>query len=245
MAGPARAIRPAHHLLQPVRSMAKGGRVGSADGRRHRRARRRYPDDRQHLRSRPPASRDGKKGGQDHCLGRSRGGLTTKIHVVVDAQGLAIRLGLTAGQAHDGQIADRLLDCLGKRTIVLADKAYDADRIRDLIQDQGATPNIPPKSNRKWKPCFSKRLYRERNLIERFFSKLKHFRRVATRYDKLAANFLAMIQLASMRLWLRAYESTTWTTVWSTSLTPSDGGRALMPHRFDESAASDAEGADG
>jgi transposase len=71
-----------------------------------------------------------------------------------------------------------------------------------------ATPNIPPKSNRRWKPCFSKRLYRERNLIERFFSKLKHFRRVATRYDKLAANFLAMIQLASMRLWLRAYEST-------------------------------------
>jgi len=92
---------------------------------------------------------------------------------------------------------------------VLADKAYDADRIRELIQDPGATPNIPPKSTRKWKPCFSKRLYRERNLIERFFSKLKHFRRVATRYDKLATNFLAMVQLASMRLWLRAYESTT------------------------------------
>jgi transposase len=149
-----------------------------------------------------------KGGGADHCLGRSRGGLTTKIHVVVDAQGLPIRLGLTAGQAHDGQIADTLLDHLVPRTIVLADKAYDADRIRELIQDQGATPNIPPKSNRRWKPCFSKRLYRERNLIERFFSKLKHFRRVATRYDKLAANFLAMIQLASMRLWLRAYEST-------------------------------------
>ena len=85
---------------------------------------------------------------------------------------------------------------------------YDADRIRELIQEQGATPNIPPKSNRRWKPCFSKRLYRERNLIEWFFSKLKHFRRVATRYDKLAANFLAMVQLASLRLWLRAYEST-------------------------------------
>ena len=67
----------------------------------------------------------------------------------------------------------------------------------------------PPKINRRWKPCFSKRLYRARNLIERFFSKLKHFRRVATRYDKLAANFLAMIQLASIRLWLRAYESAT------------------------------------
>jgi len=68
-----------------------------------------------------------KRGGADHCLGRSRGGLTTKIHVVVDAQGLPIRLGLTAGQAHDGQIADTLLDHLGPRTIVLADKAYDAD----------------------------------------------------------------------------------------------------------------------
>jgi transposase len=93
-------------------------------------------------------------------------------------------------------------------TIVLADKAYDADRIREMIQNQGATPDIPPKSNRRWKPCFSKRLYRERHLIERFFSKLKHFRRVATRYDKRAANLVAMVQLASIRLWLRAYEST-------------------------------------
>ena len=69
-------------------------------------------------------------------------------------------------------------------------------------------PNIPAKSNRKWKPCFSKTLYRERNQVERFFSKLKHFRRIATRYDKLAENFLAMVKLASVRRWLRAYEST-------------------------------------
>jgi transposase len=104
------------------------------------------------------------KGNRDHCLGRSRGGLTTKIHAVVDAQGLPIGLGLTAGQAHDGQIADALLDHLGPRTIVLADKAYDADRIRELIQERGATPSIPPKRNRRRKPCFSKRLYCERNL---------------------------------------------------------------------------------
>jgi transposase len=115
---------------------------------------------------------------------------------------------LTAVQAHDAQVADTLLNHLGPRTIVLADKAYDADRIRELIENQGATPNIPPKRNRRWKPYFSKRLYRERNLIERFFAKLKHFRRVATRYDKHAVNFLAMVQLASIRLWLRAYEST-------------------------------------
>jgi transposase len=96
------------------------------------------------------------KQSQENCLGRSRGGLTTKIHVVVDAQGLPMKLCLTAGQTHDGQVTEYLLDGLEPRTIVLADKAYDADRIRTLIEDQGATPNIPAKLNRKWKPCFSK-----------------------------------------------------------------------------------------
>jgi len=89
---------------------------------------------------------------------------------------------------------------------VLADKAYDADRIRASLREKGAFAKIPPKSSRRSKPYFSTWLYRERNLIERFFSKLKHFRRVATRYDKLAENFLAMVQLASMRLWLRVYD---------------------------------------
>lgn len=107
--------------------------------------------------------------------------IARRAHVVVDAQGLPIRLCLTAGQTHDGQIADRLLDHLGPRAIVPADKANDADRIHELIKQHGATPNIPPKSNRRWKPRFSKRLYRERNQVERFFSKPKHFRRVATR----------------------------------------------------------------
>ena len=170
--------------------------------------RRRYPDDRQHFDTGAPAGCDGKKGGRDHCLGRSRGGLTTKIHAVVDRQGLPLRLGLTAGQAHDAPAALALLDRLDPRTIVLGDKAYDGNAIRNLIESQGAVPNIPAKSNRKWRPCFSETLYRERNQVERFFSKLKHFRRIATRYDKLADNFLAMVKLASRRLWLRAYEST-------------------------------------
>ena len=80
---------------------------------------------------------------------------------------------------------------------MLADKASDADRIRAPLPEKGAFANIPPKVNRRSKPYFSTWLYRERNLIERFFSKLKHFRRVATRYDKLAENFLAMVQLGS------------------------------------------------
>jgi transposase len=121
---------------------------------------------------------------------------------------LPLRLSLSAGQAHDVPAALTLLDRLDARTIVLGDKAYDAGNIRDLIEDQGAVPNIPAKSNRKWRSCFSQTLYRERNQVERFFSKLKHFRRIATRYDKLADNFLAMVKLASTRLSLRAYEST-------------------------------------
>ena len=91
---------------------------------------------------------------------------------------------------------------------MLADKAHDADRIRELIQDQSATPNIPPKSNRRWKRCFSKRLYCERNLIERFFSKLKHFRRVAARYDKLAVRYESTIHITAINDWLRSLRDT-------------------------------------
>jgi transposase len=141
-------------------------------------------------------------------MGRSRGGLTTKIHAVVDAKGLPIRLGLTPGQAYDGESAMELLNALPENAMVLADKAYDANAIREMIDGQGAWANIPPKSNRKDPICFSPYLYKARNLVERFFNKIKHFRRIATRYDKLAANYMAMIKLASIRIWLRAYEST-------------------------------------
>ena len=141
-------------------------------------------------------------------MGRSRGGLTTNIHAVVDAKCLPIRLGLTPGQAYDGEAAMELLNALPEDAMVLADKAYDANAIRDMIDGQGAWANIPPKSNRKDPICFSPHLYKARNLVERFFNKIKHFRRIATRYDKLAANYMAMIKLASIRVWLRAYEST-------------------------------------
>ena len=134
--------------------------------------------------------------------------MTTKIHAVVDARGLPIRLGLTPGQAYDGEAAMELLNALPEDAMVLADKAYDANAIREMIDGQGAWANIPPKSNRKDPICFSPHLYKARNLVERFFNKIKHFRRIATRYDKLAANYMAMIKLASIRVWLRAYEST-------------------------------------
>lgn len=140
-------------------------------------------------------------------MGRSRGGLTTKIHALVDAGGLPVRLALSPGQAHDGKGAAVLLRGLKEGSVILADKAYDADWIRERIEAQGAAPNIPDKVNRKHRHCFSRSLYRERNRVERFFNKIKHFRRIATRYEKLAANYLAMIKLAATRICLRAYES--------------------------------------
>ena len=142
-------------------------------------------------------------------MGRSRGGLTTKIHALTDAHGLPIEFVLTPGQAADCPAAAKLLGRLRKGTIVLADKAYDADWLRRAIEAAGAAPNIPSKANRRWRACFSKTLYRGRNRIERFFNKIKHFRRIATRYEKHAANFLAMIKLAAVRLWLRHNESMT------------------------------------
>lgn len=141
-------------------------------------------------------------------MGRSRGGLTTKIHALVDAEGLPIKLCLTPGQAHDGHSAEGLLSELREGSIFLADRAYDSNALRDFVRNRKAWANIPPKRNRKGSFAFSSWLYRQRNLVERFFNKLKQFRGIATRYDKDPANFLAAIKLASVRIWLRFYEST-------------------------------------
>ena len=136
-------------------------------------------------------------------MGRSRGGLTTKIHAIVDANGLPMCLKLTAGQAHDGRSAADMLGHMGKGQILLADRAYDSDALRQMLADQGAWANIKPMPRRVRVPAFSKFLYRYRNLVERFFSKIKHFRAVATRYEKHAENYLALVKLASARIWMR------------------------------------------
>jgi transposase len=141
-------------------------------------------------------------------MGRSRGGLTSKIHAVVDTNGLPIHLALTPGETHDNRLCSVLLSALLPQTMLLADRGYDADWIRELARQQGAWANIPPKRNRKDPICFSPYLYRARNLIERFFNKIKQCRRVATRYDKLAANYLAFVKLASIRIWLRGVRKT-------------------------------------
>jgi transposase len=110
---------------------------------------------------------------------------------------------LTGGQTADCTAGAELLEKLPACDILDGDKGYDSDAIRRRVENQGAMPNIPPKANRKWKNCFSPFLYRNRNAIERMFCRLKDFRRVATRYDRNSANFLAAVCIAAtVSYWL-------------------------------------------
>ena len=140
-------------------------------------------------------------------MGRSRGGLPPKIHALVDANGLPVALKLTEGQAHDGRSAADMLGNIGAGQILLADRAYDSDGLRNELAERGAWANVKPLARRINVPVFSRFLYRYRNLVERFFNKLKHFRAVATRFEKHDANYLALIKLAAARIWMRANES--------------------------------------
>jgi transposase len=135
-------------------------------------------------------------------MGRSRGGLTTKIHALVDADGRPVRLLLPPGQAGDAPVAATLLENLAPGATLIADRAYDTNAIRDLATERGAWAKIPPRSIRKGSFAFSTWVYRQRNLVERFFNQVKQFRGLATRYDRNPENYLAALKLVSVRIWL-------------------------------------------
>ncbi|MBY3417228.1 IS5 family transposase [Rhizobium laguerreae] len=143
------------------------------------------------------------KGGPDaQGLGRSRGGLSTKIHAATESLGLPVRLIASPGQRNDIAFADDLVEGI-QAAATIADKGYDADHLCDKITETGADVVIPPKRNRKLQRHYDADPYKERNRIERFFNKLKQFRRVATRYDKLLANFMGFVKLAAIAIWLK------------------------------------------
>lgn len=162
--------------------------------------------DRQLHRPRPPARRRRKKGGEDHAIGRSRGGLSTKIHAVVDQDGLPVKLMITPGQASDKTVAPHLLDTLPAGTVV-ADRGYDSKALVERVRDRGGIAHIPTQSRVRVQRSVPADLYRQRNLVERFFCNLKQFRRIATRFEKHAVTFMAAIALAASRIWIRAIES--------------------------------------
>ena len=168
-------------------------------------------------RSHAPARRWGEKGGasreavaEREALGRSRGGFSTKVHVVCDALGNPLVLTLTGGQRGDITEAEPLLDAVALTAqdteairAVLADKGYDSNAFVAQIEALGAEAVIPSRKNRTVARDHDAELYKDRNKVERFFGRIKHYRRVATRYEKTARNYLAMLHLVSAMVWLR------------------------------------------
>ena len=145
----------------------------------------------------------GAVGTENQAIGKSVGGNTTKIHMAVDACGFPIAFNLTGGEVHDSKAAPALIESLPVSDYTIADKGYDSEEIRDLIRSKGSIPLIPRKKNSKtgngdmdW--C----LYQYRHLVENVFARLKHFRSIATRYDKLKRNYASMLAMACSYLWL-------------------------------------------
>lgn len=139
-----------------------------------------------------------KKGAQ--AIGRSRGGATTKIHALVDAEGQPVRLVLSEGQRHDiTQAPDLLRDV--RNAYVVADRAYDSNALRQQLRSQRCRAVIHSQKDRKVKRRPNKALYKTRHRVENFFQRVKRYRRVATRYDKLAKNYLSMVTFAAVLTW--------------------------------------------
>jgi transposase len=160
-----------------------------------------HTDDRLHARQGASLGRRGKRGEKKQAVGRSRGGRNTKIHALADAKGRLIAILLTAGEAHDCPVAERLMRRVKPPKRMLGDKAYDSAELRQELDERGTKPVIPNRCNRKQPFSFSKRLYKLRWRIESAFNRLKDFRRIATRYDRLARNYLASVCLAAALVW--------------------------------------------
>ena len=147
----------------------------------------------------------GARDDSEKAIGPSRGGRTTKIHLATDANGLPIDFKITGGQVHDSQVAEQLIETVEAADYLIADKGYDAETIRILIKNKNMIPIIPMRSNSKRSNKeFDKYLYKLRHLVENVFARLKHFRAIATRFDKLARNYQSMIYIACMFIWCKA-----------------------------------------
>ena len=137
---------------------------------------------------------------------RSRGGFTTKIHLRTNGSGLPVAVGIAPGQASDYTATIPLLDVDDPEPkVLIADRGYDANWLRETIEARAITPIIPTRKGRKIQVPVDGHIYALRNRIERCFNKLKNARRLATRYDKTVASYLGFVQIASIRLWTREF----------------------------------------
>ena len=137
-------------------------------------------------------------------IGNSRGGASTKIHAIVDSYGNPVRLMISEGQRNDITCAIPLLEQIDiEGSHVLADRGYDSSHLIDYIYDHGGEPTIPSRKGAKFERRCDWWLYKEHHLVEKLFLKLKAYRRIATRYDKLACTYLGFLCIASILIWLK------------------------------------------
>jgi len=204
MGGRTCGLRPEKDALQPFPALGGERRVGRHLHRARQRGRAAGADTDRFLGRTRASLRFGRQRGErSQAIGRSRGGRTTKIHALTDGLWRPVAFLLTGGNVADCTAGETLLEQLPDTGLVNGDKGYDSNAIRRQIGERGAFANIPPKANRIWKNCFSPFLYRDRNAIERMFCRIKDFRRIATRYDRKAENFLAAVQIAAtVAFWL-------------------------------------------
>lgn len=154
-----------------------------------------------HRRARPPLRPRRKRGAKVQAIGRSRGGPGTKIHALTDACGRPVAFSLSPANDADIAAAHDLLDQKPPSVRLIADKGYDAGHLRDRLAAAGTEAVIPSTRSRRAPIPHDRRAYRRRNLIERAFGRLKDWRRIATRYDKLARNFAAAVAIAAVVIW--------------------------------------------
>jgi transposase len=146
----------------------------------------------------------GARKGEERAIGKSVAGNTSKIHMVTDSSGNPIDFEITEGQVHDIQMATELVERTPRSDYTVADKGYDGDYLRWVIRDCNSVPVIPKKRNSRSKNNeYDREIYRLRHLVENLFARLKHFRAVATRYDKLKRNYEATVRIACIFLWLK------------------------------------------
>ena len=192
-------VRSLHDDLQPLPPMEPARRV-VCHLRGTDRAQRRVGigGNRLHQHQGPPLGRRRKRGAFVQAIGTSRGGRTTKIHGLTDQHGRPRVLLLSPGNINDMTMARAVIEAAGPFTRLIADKGYDTNAIRDLVAARGAKAVIPPTAQRRTPIAYDRDAYRARNLVERLWCRLKDWRRVATRYDKLADNYLSSALIAAI-----------------------------------------------
>lgn len=195
------AVRAVEDGVRAVQSVESGGRVRAGPAGVHRRGRPRGGHRGLDLHPGASARRGWKRGAQRQCIGRSRGGLTTKIHALVDGLGNPVHLHLTPGNVNDITEAPRLVE-KARGKYFIADRGYDSRAVAEAVEAKGMTVVIPTQADRTQRRKIDWHVYKERHLVENFFCRLKHYRRVATRFDKTALSFLGFVTLVAIRIWM-------------------------------------------